>query len=129
MNKIEYLKKLDELNLDKNKYCIISGGVMLLYGLKQTTNDIDIQILPEYFEELKTRFNFKKSDKFSYLYEMADGVEAAVLHFEPKDVEIIDGYPVELLEKELEWKIANKREKDKESISIIKEYLKLNIKE
>ena len=37
MDKKEYLKKLDSLNLDKNRYCIISGGVMLLYGLKETT--------------------------------------------------------------------------------------------
>ena len=30
MNKNEFIEKLDELNLDKNRYCIISGGVMLL---------------------------------------------------------------------------------------------------
>ena len=32
MNKKEYLKKLDELNFDKNYYSIISGGLMLIHG-------------------------------------------------------------------------------------------------
>ncbi len=44
MNKIEYLKKINELNLDKEKYCIISGGVMLLYNLREETEDIDIKV-------------------------------------------------------------------------------------
>ena len=48
MNKREYLKKLDELNLDKNRYCVISSGIMLLYGLRETTEDIDIKIRPDY---------------------------------------------------------------------------------
>ena len=56
MDKKEYLKKLDSLNLDKNRYCIISGGVMLLYGLKETTEDIDIKVKPDYFKELKSIF-------------------------------------------------------------------------
>ena len=55
MNKVEYIKKLEALNLDKDRYCIISGGVMLLYGLKEKTEDIDIKIKPDYFEELKSR--------------------------------------------------------------------------
>ena len=35
MKKDEYLEKLDELGLDKSKYCIIAGGVMLMYGLEK----------------------------------------------------------------------------------------------
>lgn len=72
MTKEEYIKKLDELKLDKSRYCIISGGVMLLYGLKETTEDIDIKVRPDYFEELKCIYNFTKSPKYSYLYEMED---------------------------------------------------------
>ena len=124
MNKKEYLNKLDKLNFDKDKYCIIAGGVLLMHGLKETTEDIDLQVLPEYFEELKKGFKFKKSNKYSYLYELNNDIEIAVRKFDYKEVEIIDGYPVETLEKELEWKVANNREKDKELILQIKEYLK-----
>ena len=123
MNKETYLKKLDELELDKSRYCIISGGAMLMHGLKETTNDIDIKVLPSYFEELKERFTFNKSPKFDYLYELGDEIELAVQDFKDEDVEYVDGYPVELLEIELQWKIEHKRDKDKEAIEKIKAYL------
>ena len=123
MNKETYLKKLDELGLDKSKYCIISGGVMLMYGLKETTNDIDIKVLPEYFEELKKRFTFNKSPKYDYLYELGEDIELAVLDFKEEDVLFVEGYPVELLEIQLKWKLEHKREKDKEAIEKIQAYL------
>jgi len=123
MNKEEYLKKLDSLDLDKERYCIISGGVMLLYGLKDTTEDIDIKIKPDYFEELKTRYSFKKSPKYPYLYELDDACEVAVLDYKKSDIRIVDGYPVESLELQLEWMIKNNRPKDQDKIKKIKEYL------
>ena len=124
MDKKEYLKKLDSLNLDKNRYCIISGGVMLLYGLKETTEDIDIKVKPDYFEELKSTYKFKKSPKYPYLYELDESTEIAVLDYEKSDVRFVDGYPVESLELQLKWMLDNNRPKDKEKIKIIKKYLK-----
>ena len=124
MKRREYLRKLDELGLDKDKYCIIAGGVMLMNGLKNDTDDIDIRVLPSYFEELKSRFEFRKSSKYLYLYELGDNIEVAVVEFNEKDVEFIDGYPVLSLRKELEWKFKNNREKDKDSIIKIEEYLR-----
>ncbi len=124
MNKEEYLKKLDELNLDKEKYCIISGGVMLLYGLKETTEDIDIKVKPDYFEELKKKYEFKKSPKYPYLYELEDSTEVAVLDYDDSDVKSFDGYPIESLELQLKWMIEHNREKDKGKIEIVREYLK-----
>ena len=114
MNKEEYINKLNTLGLDKNRYCIISGGVMLLYGLKATTEDIDIKIRPDYFEELKEKYKFKKSPKYEYLYE---------LDYSDEDVRIVDGYPVESLELQLKWMIEQNRPKDQEKIKIIKNYL------
>ena len=124
MNKQEYLQKLDELALDKNKYCIISGGVMLMLGLRDKTNDIDIKVTPDYFEELQSRFTFKKSPKFSYLYELSDEVEVAVQDFTKESIEYVDGYPINKIENELDWKIKNNREKDKPDIERIKKYLR-----
>lgn len=123
MNKKEYLKKLDELNFNKNYYSIISGGTMLMHGLKEKTNDIDIQMLPEYFDRIKDSFDIKKSNKYDYLYELGDDVEIAVRNYSKDDIELVDGYPTLKLEKELEWKIEHNREKDKDAIVIIKNYL------
>lgn len=122
MNKKEFTKKLDELDLDKNRYCIISGGVMLLYNLKPSTEDIDIKIRPDYFEELKSKYNFKKSTKYDYLYELEDKAEVAVLDYSDNDVEIVEGYPVESLELQLKWMLEQNRPKDQEKILIIKDY-------
>ena len=123
MNKGEYLRKLDELRLDKARYCILSGGAMVMHGLKERTADIDIKVRPDYFEELKTKFSFKKSPKYDYLWELGEDVEVAVQDYDEKDVEMVDGYPVIRLELELEWKLRHNRPKDRESIRILKAYL------
>lgn len=123
MNKKEFIKKLDSLNLDKNRYCIISGGVMLLYDLKNVTEDIDIKVRPDYFEELKSKYKFKKSSKYDYLYELDDKTEVAVLDYNDKDIRIVDGYPVESLELQLKWMLEQNRPKDQEKIRIIENYL------
>ena len=123
MDKKEYFEKLDALRLNKTKYCILSGGAMMMHGLKEKTADIDIKVLPEYFEELKQHFRFKKSPKLDYLWELGDEIEVAVQEFGPEDVEVVDGYPVIKLEIELEWKVAHNRPKDQESIRILKKYL------
>ncbi|MBR2828833.1 MAG: hypothetical protein IKE70_06350 [Bacilli bacterium] len=124
MKKEEYLKKIDSLNLDKEKYCIISGGVLLLYGIKDKTEDIDIKVLPDYFDELNKKYHFNKSPKYDYLYELGDDIELAKLPFSKEDIIYVDGYPVESLEKQLEWMEKNKREKDKDKIEKIKVYLR-----
>lgn len=128
MNRIEYLKKLDELKLDKNRYCIISGGIMLLYGLREETEDIDIRIRPDYFEELKQRFKFKKSSKIDNLYELSNEIEVRVLDYDDSNIEMYDGYPVWKLELQLEWFKEHNRDKDKKKIKIIEEYLKNKVK-
>lgn len=95
----------------------------MLYGLKEETEDIDIKIRPDYFDELNGRFNFRKSPKEEYLYEISDDVEVAVLDYDDKDTVIVDGYPVESLELLLDWMIDRNRPKDQEKIKILKAYL------
>ena len=96
---------------------------MLLRGLKKTTADIDIKVRPDYFEELKTKFDFRKSPKYPYLYELSDDIEVSVFDYEQKDVDVVDGYPVEPLEQFLTWMLKNNRPKDKEKIEVIQHYL------
>ena len=123
MNKLEYIEKLNKLNLDKKRYCIISGGIMLLYGLKEATEDIDIKVKPDYFEELKNIYEFKKSPKYDYLYELDDETEVAVLDFSEDDIKYVDGYPVQSLESQLAWMLEHNRPKDQEKIKTIRNYL------
>lgn len=124
MNREEFLTRLDSLNLDKQRYCILSGGVMLLYGLRETTADIDIKVRPDYFEELKTKFTFSKSPKYPDLYELGDDVEVAVRDYDDEDVRVVLDHPVESLELTLQWMLEHNRPKDQEKIKMIENYLK-----
>ena len=47
---------IDKLNLDKNSYCIIASGAMLMYGLCDECNDIDIKTTKELFESLSREY-------------------------------------------------------------------------
>ena len=123
MVKKEFLKRLDELNLDKNKYCIIASGVMLMHGLKDECNDIDLKVTKELFDELMNKYQMKQSDRYDYVYELLDIFDVNCRNFDKNNIEIIDGYPVESLKLQLDWMIENNREKDKEKIEKIKNYL------
>lgn len=123
MKKEEYLQLVDSLNLDKNEYCIISGGVMVMYNLREETQDVDLKITPKLFKNLKQSYTLTPSSKYDNLFELGEKIELKVeeIHFE--NVAWVDGYPVESLEKTLRWKLENNRPKDKEDIRKIQEYL------
>lgn len=123
MTKQEYLRNLESFELDPKRFCIIAGGVMLMYGLRAETDDIDIKMSSEYFEEVKKKLGATKSSKFDYLWAVGDQLEIAVLDYEPEDVVEIDGFLVEKIEQQLEWKLRNGRTKDVEDIRLIREYL------
>lgn len=124
MNRIEYLKKLDELNLDKNSYCIIASGSMLMHNLRDNCNDIDIRVSKELFQELFDKYNMKQSDRYDYVYELGDIIDVTCRNFDKDNIEFVDGYPVEKLEIQLNWMLENNRPKDQEKIKILQEYLK-----
>ena len=60
MQKAEFLKVLNKLNLDKNSYCIIASGSMLMYGLCEECNDIDIRTTKELFNSLNEKYHTKQ---------------------------------------------------------------------
>ena len=123
MNKTEYLKILDELNLDKEKYCIIASGSLLMHDLCDKCNDIDLRVTKDLFNHLLKKYDMKQSDRYDYVYELNDKIDDNCKNFSNDNIEIIDGYPVEKLEVQLKWMEENNRPKDLEKIKIIKSYL------
>ena len=126
MNKEEYLKLLDSLNLDKNSYCIIASGVLLMHNLYDNCSDIDIRVTEELFQKLLDIYNMKQSPYFDYVYELSDKIDVNCQNFNKDNIEFIDGYPVEKLEVQLKWMLENKRPKDEQKIKIIRKYMKSN---
>lgn len=124
MRKEEFLKTIDDLNLDKSSYCIIASGVMLMYGLRDECSDIDLRVSKDLFEILLKKYSMKQSSRYDYVYELGDSIDVNCRDFNPDATSFIDGYPVESLELQLKWKEENNRPKDQEDIRLIKEYLK-----
>lgn len=125
MRKQEYLQKLARLGLDREKFCIVAGGAMVLHGIREETGDIDVQMSQEHFEEIKGRFETKKSPKYENLYEIGDKVEVMVGPFKKEGVVEKEGFLVNGLEQELKWKLEHGREKDLADIKRICEVLGL----
>lgn len=147
MQKEEFIKLIDSLNLPKNKYYICSGGALLMMGIREQTSDLDMCITPSLLEELKKNYDVKKSEKkfdnlfyinnlidsntkshtekFDHLFYINDLIEFFI---NPNGEEIvatfIDGYPCEPLASVLAFKEKHRRPKDLIDIENIKIYLK-----
>lgn len=68
MNKEELLNLVDSLNLPKSEYYILSSGCLLLYGLRDIANDLDLCITRNLFLELQKRYNLTDKDKMNVAF-------------------------------------------------------------
>ena len=97
MNKKEIFKKLDELDLDKDKYLIIGGAALVCQGIKKETSDIDLSCNEEYYNNINWDTKIGNFNKEKYV--------------------LINDYRFMTLEDLLELKRLENRKEDK---SIIK---------
>ena len=63
MNKSEFIKIIDNLNLDKEEYYILGGGSLLMHGIRESASDIDLCVSMKLFENLKEKYNLDDSKK------------------------------------------------------------------
>lgn len=123
MNRNDIIVRLKQLNMDPSEYWLITGGAMVLYGLREVTHDIDLGCTTKLADELATR---------GYSVTLQDDGTRKILIGE--DVEIfenwlydrviaLDGIPVISLDGLIAMKKALGREKDLTDIRLIEEYL------
>lgn len=124
MNKIELIKRLEKLNLPKEEYWLITGGAMVLYGIKNETNDIDLGCSEKLADELE-ELGYKTT-------RMLDGTRKIELE---EDIEIFENWlydkveifgniPVISLNGLVTMKKELGREKDKLDIKRIEEFIR-----
>lgn len=129
MNRKELIAALESLPFDKDKYVVISGGALVLYGILEDTEDVDIKMAPNIFGQYrKEGCKFEKTNKYDYLYRLIDPakefeVEVAVQDYSPTDVETVSGFTVVSLKTQLVWMLKNNRTKDQCKIQLIRERL------
>ena len=124
-NKRDLLKLVDQLELPKTEYYILSSGSLLLYGLREFAGDLDLCVSNEIFVKLKEKYNLSEKDRNAGgFYHITHDIE--IIPKEKKDfnMEIVEGYPVQNLEEILMYKQQRNAPKDILDIENIKKYLK-----
>ena len=124
MNKKEIINTLNRYNFDNNNYIVISGAAMVLYGIKDTTSDIDIAVSDKYYNYLlnKYRCTFDRINEYNEKVYFIDNIINFARTYYPNNKEYINDIPVQSIEKLLELKQYLNRDKDKIDIEKIKKY-------
>ena len=120
MNKAQLLQKLTQLHLPPTEYWLVAGGAMVLYGLRETTSDIDLGCTVCLADELEQRGcpTVRKDDGTRKI-----SLDAECELFEDwlcDRVEMMEGIPVVSLRGLLEMKLALGREKDLSDVEKIR---------
>lgn len=124
MNKQEVIELLNELDLPTSEYYVLSSGCLVLYGLRNIANDLDLCVKPELFEKLRIKYNLKDEEKNECgFYRINDFVEVVVSGKYPFEFDLVHGYQVQKLEQILNSKINSDRAKDKIDAQNILKYL------
>ncbi len=132
MNKKEFKEYLDNLGLDKNEYCIISGGSLLMHNIKKETNDVDLYVTQNSFNKLNKMFkNVHISGKpFPHHYNINKETDAVLVkNLKNEKIYYIDGYPCRSIIDDYNWYRQNARPKDLASADKIDKFFKKVAKE
>jgi len=136
---LDFRKELSKLSLDETNSIVINSGILNALGIRES-HDIDISVNEEVFEELKSNKNLNLiTNEFGRPMLVNDTVDISLgwvqnsnLSFIYEDLlkdnctVVIDGVRYLNLETLLEGKKLWGREKDKEDVKLIEEYLKRN---
>jgi len=122
--KEDIIKILKEMNLPLSEYWITSGAGLVIHGVKESTNDIDLggtTNLVEHF--LKKGCKYKTVEDNSRIVEINNKIELLENWF-VDEIEFINGLPVGSLESIKKQKSELGREKDIKDINLIDKYIK-----
>ena len=125
MNKEELYKLVEKFKLPITEYCILSGGSLVMHGIRENTNDLDIDITKKGFEIIKKYFSPTLVDENKKLYKITENIECFLDNNFETDIELIDGYPCQSLMSVYRLKKKLNREKDQSDIIAIKKVLNL----
>ena len=124
MNKkdiINYLKKYD---FDSNEYIVISGAAMVILGIKEETNDIDIAVSKKYYNYLLNNYDckFDKFNEYNHACYFIDNIINFGIDYYNKNKDFISGIPIQTKENLIKLKKSLNREKDILDLEKIKEF-------
>ncbi len=121
MNKKEVLDLIDTLKIDRKEFWILSSANLVLRGLLDNANDLDIAVTEKGLQQLKEQFDLtEKANKFFYVNDL---VECILDEKDCKKYDSIGGLQLQNLKIYKEWLSTSTREKDKIKYKIVTDYL------
>ena len=125
MYKEELFELANSLDLPKEEFCIISGGALVAHGLREQTNDLDLDITQKGFDILKEKYSLELINEDIKQYKVTDKIECFLVDKLESDIVYIDNYPCESLISIYNFKKRINREKDQADILAIEKYLNI----
>lgn len=125
MIKSEIIEKVKDLfvNANNKEYWLITGAAMVMYGIKTQTFDIDVGCTKEFFQDLQNKgYSVIKKDGYPDRIQIDTYVEV-LEGLEVTTIEYIEGIPVSAIADIIEFKKKLNREKDKEDLLRIENYM------
>ena len=129
LNREKILLLLDKLNLPKDKYALGTSGSLVLFGVKDEANDLDIDcdsVLYDSFLEkgYKERIYYPKEGHTSHIIDLSEEIQLIrKAELNRLDIIEIDGVSVYTVEAVRRFKEFLGREKDLRDIEFIDKYL------
>ena len=124
MNKNTLTEKVLSLHLPQGSYCVLAGGAMLFYGLREQTQDVDLHITEEAFSMLLQTQKVDVLDEERRHYAIGEDIEMYVTAPERVVYEVRDGVCVQTVQEILDLKMRLNREKDIHDIALLREWIK-----
>ena len=122
MNRQEIIAELRAFPYDRADYWVLTGGAMVLYGIRSETSDIDLGCSKALADRLEadgylcgTRQNGKRRFRYGACIEIFEG-------WLNDRIGTVDGVPVISIEGLIEMKRALGREKDRRDLALIEAF-------
>lgn len=120
--KEDIIRIINSYNLNPEKYLVISGAAMVLYGFKEWTRDIDISVTKDYYVELLNKYNcnFEKvNSQQECIFFIDDMINFGHSYYE-EEHEMVEGIPVQTKDNLIKLKKKLNRKKDIIELELIK---------
>lgn len=122
--KDELIKFIEELNLEKCDFTLLSSSALVFRGIMDDAGDLDIAVTDEGFNKLNQKFKLKA--KGNSFYTVNDNCEC-IIDAKEGIKELVDNIYVQDIYNYLEYLYSSEREKDKLRISLVLSYIREKI--
>ena len=123
MRKTEMIQRLEALHFDVSQYWVITGGAMVLYGIREETGDVDLGCTSDLADVLEAR-GYPVTVQKDGTRKIIIGEDVEIFENWLYDsVQLVEGFPVISLAGLVEMKQHLGREKDFRDIRLIERYL------